>query len=549
MKLDRQTAFVVLCLIVAWAWDQLFWKQALGVNFALWVALLVVAGLWFTRQQGASPSRASLLLLIPIAFFSVMTFIRAEPLTTFLNVVATLLLLGLFAHSYLGGRWWGYGLADYAKGAFQVGLDAISRQIVVFSQQEKDPVAAEGEPRARHTAFGVLRGLLLAIPVLLIFTLLLSQADPIFDQGVRDFFAFFRIENVVELIWRAILICILAYILSGVYLHSLRDDNESDLLGDRPGWLPRFLGFTEAAVVLGTLNLLFISFVVIQFQYFFGGSDSLESLGYTYAEYARRGFGELVTVAFFALLLYLAFSAVTKREAGAQQTGFSLMGVLMALLVGVMLVSSWQRLMLYEGAYGFTRLRTYTHLFIPWLGALLIVVVALEATGRQRYLALVMLVAGLGFVATLNIANVDALIVRRNLARADHTIESESTGDISRGGDGSGRTTDIYYLANLSTDAIPPLARAFTASAADSVEREVIAGAIACHSVWNDPDELDDKGWRGYHLSRSRAAQQWATWQQRPDFEQLFVPTYDEQDYVYWVTIDGQPTSCYGYDW
>ena len=56
---------------------------------------------------------------------------------------------------------------------------------------------------------------------------------------------------------------------------------------------PQFLGFTEAAVVLGAVVVLFALFVVIQFQYFFGGQTNIGVQGYTYSEYARRGFGEL----------------------------------------------------------------------------------------------------------------------------------------------------------------------------------------------------------------------------------------------------------------
>jgi hypothetical protein len=545
MQLKRRSTFVLICLGIAWAWDQLFWEQAFGLNFFLWVTLLVAGGLLFTRQQEEQPDKRALLLLIPIAFFSAMAFVRLEPLTSFLNVVATLLLLGLFAHTYRGGRWLSYELSDYLRGAFSVALDALSRQVIVFNKQQKPAVAEEGETKSSswNTAFGLLRGLLLAIPVLLIFTLLLSEADPIFEQAVEDVFEFFRIENIVEFIWRGVWISILAYLLSGVYLHALRKDNDEKLINKGEGWQPRFLGFTEAAVVLGLVNLLFISFVIIQFQYFFGGQQTLILQDLTYAEYARRGFGELVTVAFFALLMYTSFSSVTKREASAQQKGFSAMGVLLVLLIGVMLVSSWQRLLLYENAFGFTRLRTYTHVFIPWLGLLLAAVVVLELVGRQRRLALVMLIAGLGFVASLNIVNVDAFITVQNLAR-DH--DETITDNLGRDG---GQQTDIYYLSTLSADALPAMARAFNAATAAGGSRDVIAGALACSSLQNDPLRHADDGWRGFHLSRYRALQQWRIWRERPDFEELFVPNYDDQDYVYWVLVDGQPTSCYGYDW
>jgi len=69
--------------------------------------------------------------------------------------------------------------------------------------------------------------------------------------------------------------------------------------------IKRFLGFTETAIVLGSVAGLFLAFVIIQFQYFFGGQANLGVEGFTRSEYARRGFNEMVTVGFLSLLLTL----------------------------------------------------------------------------------------------------------------------------------------------------------------------------------------------------------------------------------------------------
>jgi hypothetical protein len=541
MTLKQPTRFIALCLALGWFFDMMYWKNPLGINFTLMIAALVAGGLFFAYSEEHKPHIRALLLLIPIAFFSWMVFMRLEPLTTFLNIVATLLLLGLLAHTLLGGRWFAYGFVDYISGAFYVGVDAISRQLVVLSKREKKEEDPDQDSSRFHLAIGLLRGLLIAIPVLLIFTLLLAQADPVFEKAAEDFLEFFRIENLVEFVWRTVVVCVFAYFLSGIYLHAVRDEQDKDLVTDGKGWLPRFLGFTEASVVLGLVNLLFLSFVVIQFQYFFGGDDALADLGYTYSEYARRGFGELVTVAFFALLMYSALSAITKRSAGRQQWGFSAMGITLVALVGVMLVSSWQRLMLYEEAYGFTRLRTYTHVFIPWLGLLLLAVVIMELTNRQRYLTLAMLVAGMSFIVSLNILNVDAFIVARNLSRVDPKFV------VSDGDRYQYEQADFAYLASLSEDALPVLAQAFIAAGQNGENREVITAAIACQGVFNDYQQYADEPFLGWHLSRVRAANLWAAWQERPDFEELFVPVYDDQTYKYLVTINGMQTNCWGY--
>jgi hypothetical protein len=54
--------------------------------------------------------------------------------------------------------------------------------------------------------------------------------------------------------------------------------------------------------VLGLLDLLFLTFVVIQVRYLFGGAGRVAATaGLTHTEYARRGFFELVTVTALAL--------------------------------------------------------------------------------------------------------------------------------------------------------------------------------------------------------------------------------------------------------
>ena len=75
-----------------------------------------------------------------------------------------------------------------------------------------------------------------------------------------------------------------------------------------------FLGFTEASIILGSILLLFGAFVLIQFQYFFSGQANISLEGFTYSEYARRGFGELVAVAALSLLTFQVLSVITMRQ-------------------------------------------------------------------------------------------------------------------------------------------------------------------------------------------------------------------------------------------
>ena len=93
-------------------------------------------------------------------------------------------------------------------------------------------------------------------------------------------------------------------------------------------------------------------------------------------------------MAFFSLFLLLGLGAITRRENNSQRRVFSGLGVVLVGLVIVMLISAYRRLVLYEMAYGFSRLRTYTHVFMIWLGLLLITVVFLEISRRERAVGL-----------------------------------------------------------------------------------------------------------------------------------------------------------------
>jgi hypothetical protein len=492
--MKRPNVLWITALVLGWCFDFLFWKHAPGISFAIYVALCLAGGFLVLTREGIRPGWQALLLLLPIGFFAAMTFVRQESLSQFLAYGFTLGLMGVLVVSYLGGRWPWYGLFDYLANFFKLAGSMLARGLS-FLLENRKPAAAEGEegtPRAGGRSgwrrfWAVLRGILIALPIVAVFAWLLSSADLVFAKRLDEFIALFRLEKLPEYIFRGVYILIGAYLLAGVFLHAARKSRDEKLVGEDKPLVPAFLGFTEAAVVLGAVEVLFLAFVVIQVQYFFGGQTNISVSGYTYAEYARKGFGELVAVAFFSLLLFLGLSGIVKRETSGMRWGFSGLGLGMVALVGVILVSAFQRLLLYEAAYGFTRLRTYTHVFMIWLGVLLAVVVVLEILHKERIFVTAGLLAAVGFAVTLNLLNVDAFIVRQNVARAP-----------------DGKGLDVAYLASLSSDAVPQLAADFRSPSLPGLTRDAVGAVLVCrqHAGANRTDQ----GWRSFTLTGWQAA-------------------------------------------
>lgn len=473
-------------LLLGWLFDFLFWKQPAGINFVIYTVLCVIGGFLILWMDGRRPARMSLALLPFILFFAVMPFIRTEPLTMALGFLLTLFLMGLLAISFTGGRWPWYNLGDYLLGFLKLAGSMLARPIS-FSSEVRREQAESGSTSKKFNPWPVLRGLVIALPIVAIFAALLAAGDAIFNQELDSFFKLLNLQNLPEFIFRLVYILVAAYALAGVFLHAAERSTDEKLMGEDKASGLHFLGFTEASIVLGSVVLLFLAFVIIQFQYFFGGQAYVASQGFTYSEYARHGFGELVTVAFFSLALILGLSAVAQRQAGLQRNLFSGLSAAIVALVMVMLFSAYQRLVLYEQAYGFSRLRTYTHVVLPWIGLLLIAVVVLEIVRRQRLFAFAVLIASAGFGISLCLVNVDGFIVRQNLQRAMQ-----------------GQGLDVPYLVSLSSDSVPALLDAFNSPATPGMTRDAVGAVLFCR-LQSNSGQNPNSDWRSFNLSRWQA--------------------------------------------
>jgi uncharacterized protein DUF4153 len=475
----HSTVVWISTILLGWLLDFLFWKQAPGINFALYVVLCLVGGLLLLRLDGKVPARGAIFLIPLTLIFAASTFLRAEPLSLFMAVVVTLFLMVVLSMTFLGGKWLQYSLADYAVGILRLVGGILAGPLKFGAEARREQ---PGSAPRRPDLWPILRGVLIALPVVVIFAALLGSADLVFGRQLEDLIQLLNLQRLPEYVFRLMYILAAAYALTGVFLYAAARSHDDRLLAATSPLGARFLGSVESGIVLGSVIVLFTAFVIVQFRYFFGGQANIHLEGFTYSDYARRGFGELMAVAFFSMLMILGLGAITKRETLPAQRLFSSLSVAVVLLVGVMLVSAFQRLSLYEMAYGFSRLRAYVHVLLFWLGLLLAAVVALEILRREPLFATAALISALGFALTLNVMNVDAFIVKQNVGRA---VQGEGL--------------DVPYLVSLSTDSVPALQAIYQSASYPAATRDAVGAVLACrdrlHPVRQNPD------WRSFTLS------------------------------------------------
>lgn len=293
----------------------------------------------------------------------------------------------------------------------------------------------------------VITGLLLAAPLLIVVITLLASADSIFESWLNKIPELFRLSTADDLFGRGLyggVVALYAFCYIWVLLFRKTNVESKDApLSASPGPAAvrerMMLDPVTAGTFLISINVVYLLFVCIQFSYLFGAAGGMLPEGSAYAEYARRGFVELVLVSVINVCLLLGgLHRIRRAGRGAEFVRkLSLTSLIGCTLV--MLISAYSRLSLYEEAYGYTQTRLLVHGFMIYLTVLC--VIAVFRIWKERFsLAKVYIGVSIAAYVLMNYINIDARIADKNIERF------EQTGII-----------DIAYLSTLSLDAAPAL--------------------------------------------------------------------------------------------
>ena len=441
ISLARRAAVGALALGVLA--DMLLREGPIGIGVALW--MLVFAGtttvlVWrrseLTREQG-------LLLAAAVFFSSGIAWRDADDLQAFdfLATLAILLVLGGTLRLPNTLHVFGVRVRDYVWGAFRGVADAIAG---VFPLLFRDVELGEAFPATRRSNTTKLaRAAAIAIPLLIVFGTLFRSADPVFDKLLR--IPSFDIETVLSHVF---ITGFFTWIVAGWYRGSIVVEDAR--LG-APDGAPLALTSMELSVVLGALNVLFASFVAVQIGWLFGGEALVRSTtGLSLAEYARKGFFELVWVSVLVLPVLLGANACLPRGDAAAAKRFRQLSLPLIGLLGAVMASALGRMALYVKNYGLSTDRIDATAFMGWLAIVFVLFVLTVLRGRPTRFAGGMLVSGLAVLAALNVAAPDTIVARVNVQRvAPH----DTVPDV-----------DFKYLARLGGEAIPTVVDAVLAT-------------------------------------------------------------------------------------
>ncbi|MFN0179576.1 MAG: DUF4153 domain-containing protein [Gemmatimonadales bacterium] len=395
-----------------------------GINWVLWTGAAVAGLLMFSRPRGRHP-RSVLLIggaAIVIAGAAAVTASEERSALIALAVVFFLAMLMLLT---------GKPSFRSITALFAATAPLVAIRIAAIEAMRSGVAATQLIRSTRARAW--VRGLAITLPVLVVFALLLAGADPVF-AGWRDAVG----DLIGEFVPRLVFFVALLVIVLGAYGYASIESGTSPAIDDQSPH--RWLGSTERLILLNGIAALFWLFLAVQLGYLFGNLPQNAASGMTFAEYARRGFGELTVVASASALLIV----VSERFGDDGGRGRTLSALTFAVIAAVMLLlgSAFRRVLLYEAAYGFTTARLYAQVYMGGV-AVGLIMLSLELATDFNAGRLFRRAAAAGTILFIGLLywNHEGWIASRNMDRFATT----------------GKLDVAYLTAGLTADAIPAI--------------------------------------------------------------------------------------------
>lgn len=398
----------------------LFYKAAIGLNSFIFTILTVILLFLISKKLNIPITKGVIFNFLGAILLGLSNLLSSSHDLQFLNNIGILLLLDASLIQLFNKRKT-FNFLNELLSIIKLPFKALASLGMFFvdgnSFVKKRKIIRNDRLR------NILIGCIISIPLLIITTLFLSSADLLFSKITGNIFKW--------ILYRDFYIIIIAIVLGTLFCYSLLcgASKENTAIKEKIDKASPTIGITISTFLL----ILYILFCGIQILYLFAGGIFVLPAEFTYAEYARQGFFELLAVTCINIILILICENVFEENK-------FLRIILTAITASsyIMIASATYRMILYIRAYHLTFLRLFVLLFLL-IDALILAGVIISLYNKSfplfRYSIIVITLCYL----ILSFSRPDYHIAKYFLNHTDK-IESE----------------DLYFLTRyLSYDAAP----------------------------------------------------------------------------------------------
>lgn len=326
--------------------------------------------------------------------------------------------------------------------------------------------------------WNIVKWILISIPVLFLLIGLLSSADAVFWKMIWDISSFIFQEEFIVLLLR---IGYILWLFTGVFYFywinkDKKDDDKYEIIESK---------HIEINILLSLISVVFLTFIIIQIWYLFWDRKMIIDAWFTYAEYARKWFLELLSISFFIYFLLngIDFYLFKNKHISNNKT-YKILNSWIIILTLFILLSAVYRLNFYCKSYGLTEIRFFSYILM-WNIALSLIFYWYKNFKFINYWKF-LLINILFFAWSLNIVN----LFNTEKFITNFNSEKEYTGSVE---------FDRNYVFDRTTDSIDIMIKDY--KNAWEKDREEIA-----KNLCNIKQESITKHWQEFTLSRYLAS-------------------------------------------
>ena len=482
MNIDRPVALLASGLALGFLAQYLFVGELPGAGFAVAIGAVLVADV-AVRGGRVSILAPSALLGAAALLFASLVAIRGDSAVVAFDVAAALALAFAALLASRGVEVLGVHVAALAGMAVE-NLRAVATRLPAVYAVALPAIWSDTSSRSSR-ALPYASGLALAAPLLVVFVVLFSAADAVFQRSVHDLLDIAWLREILPTLPQRLAV---AFAVTWCATGALAMSTAAPALATAQRRVRRLLGAEPVTVALIAIDLLFAVFVALQLAYLFGGRDTLQASGTAYSAYARRGFFELVGVAALVGAILFAFDLFISSR-GRLYVGAALT---LVALTTIVLVSAATRMTLYQQAYGWTELRLYVYAGIAFIAMALAILAAAVVSRRMEQVIAPLVGAALAVALGVNAIGPSGQVAAANIERFVDAVSLPADAI---------RDLDITYLISLGDGAVPAIVERLPSLPIP--ERQRLKGALrTVHATRRVP-----AGWPSWSWDRARASE------------------------------------------
>lgn len=265
----------------------------------------------------------------------------------------------------------------------------------------------------------IIAGLILAVIPTIAVTSLLIRADDAFRNMTESFISKITLPANIryEIFIFIIGIPVAMYMFGVLYSNSERKNEEIMTREKNENFIKR-IKFTPELVVFAAVTpicVVYILFFLSQSAYFLSAFSNIIPEGFTYAEYARKGFFELCSVAVINLCVIIFICLFAKKERD-NPLAIKIYVTVISAFTLMMISIAVSKMAMYIRAFGLTLLRVYTTWFMILL-AVLFVLIIIRQFNKVFKIFSYLFAAFVILFALLVFTDVDSVISNYNIDR------------------------------------------------------------------------------------------------------------------------------------